>query len=221
MRLWHTLRFYTDLARDLLFRRSYDPRTFWEQRHQTHDFWAVGRRVYDEAGNQAWYGRLRDDWLVACQGLDWPTLRVCEIGCGTGYWTAVVRAQGGVTYTGIDIAANAVDWLRPRFPGYTFRAANVAEQPIGGPYDLIVMMHVDEHLVGPPFDAAMRHIREALAPGGRFFTTYKPTPVPSGLVYVEYHTAADFGRVFPADWITPCPNPHGGDPLLLIRKPEP
>ncbi|HYN06532.1 MAG TPA: class I SAM-dependent methyltransferase [Vicinamibacterales bacterium] len=222
MNLRHALRWYPALLKDLVLRklkRPYVPKDFWEQRHAAeHTFWTVGRRAFDEQGNTEWYGRLAHDLVAAFEArhLDLKQLAVYEIGAGTGYWTTLVRDLGCTRYQGTDIAESAIAWLRPKFPGYAFAVRDAAEEPIPGAWDVILMIHVDEHIHGPRFDATLRHIRAALASGGHFFTTYSATPKASGVNYVEYHGIIDYRRVFPADWITALPQPNGGDPLLCM-----
>lgn len=219
MNLWHKLRWHADLAKDLLFKPNYSPREFWERRHaQGHDFWTVGRRAFDEDGNLEWYENLAQDLVTEfrADGLDLNHLSVCEIGAGIGYWTKLVRELGCKRYLGIEIAEPAVQWLRPQFPNYDFAVADAAEEPLPGTWDVIVMMHVDEHIHGERFRSALRNIKTAMKPASRFFTTYRTEPTPSGLAYVEYHTRENFAEVFPTEWIKLVPRPHSGDPMLSI-----
>jgi 2-polyprenyl-3-methyl-5-hydroxy-6-metoxy-1,4-benzoquinol methylase len=219
MNLWHKLRWHADLAKDLLFKPNYSPREFWERRHaQGHDFWTVGRRAFDEDGNLEWYENLAQDLVTEfrADGLDLNHLSVCEIGAGIGYWTKLVRELGCKRYLGIEIAEPAVQWLRPQFPDYDFAVADAAEEPLPGTWDVIVMMHVDEHIHGERFRSALRNIKTAMKPASRFFTTYRTEPTPSGLAYVEYHTRENFAEVFPTEWIKLVPRPHSGDPMLSI-----
>jgi hypothetical protein len=219
MDLWHKLRWYSNLAKDLVVKPTYRPHEFWERRHaQGHDFWTVGRRAFDEEGNRAWYENLAQD-LVAefrAEALDLQHLSVCEIGAGIGYWTRLVGDLGCKRYLGIEIAESAVEWLRPQFPSYDFSVANIAEVPLPRKWDVIMMMHVDEHIHGENFLSALRHIKAAMTPTSRFFTTYRTEPTPSGLAYVEYHTQEDFATVFPPAWIQRVPQPNNGDALLSI-----
>ena len=111
MNLWHKLRWYAVLAKDLLVKPKYRPREFWEQRHaQGHNFWTVGRRSVDETANRAWYDNLAQDLVTEFRtdGLNLRRLSVCEIGAGIGYWTRLVRNLGCKRYLGIEIAEPAV-----------------------------------------------------------------------------------------------------------------
>lgn len=219
MNLWHKLRWYAELTKDLLFKPTYRPQEFWEQRHaEGHDFWTVGRRAFDEDGNREWYENLAKD-LVAefrADGLSLDRLAVCEIGAGIGYWTNLMRELGCKHYLGIEIAESAVQWLRQQFPNYEFAVADIAEKPLPDTWDVIIMMHVDEHIHGERFVAALQHIKSAMTPTSRFFTTYRTEPTPSGLAYVEYHTCEDFEAVFPPAWVKLVPQPNGGDAMLSI-----
>lgn len=219
MNLWHKLRWYFDLTKDLIIKPKYQPREFWEKRHaQGHDFWTVGRRAFDEDGNLAWYKNLAQDLVTefGADGLDLNKLSVCEIGAGIGYWTRLMRDHGCKNYLGVEIAEPAVKWLQPQFPDYNFIVADIAEVPLPDMRDVIVMMHVDEHIHGESFVSALQHIKAAMTPTSRFFTTYRTELTPSGLAYVEYHTRDDFAKVFPPEWIKLVPQPHNGDPMLSI-----
>ena len=219
MNLWHKIRWYADLIKDILVKPTYNPREFWERRHaEGHDFWTVGRRAYDEEGNLAWYKDLAQDLVTEfkADGLDMKNLAVCEIGAGIGYWTRLIQDLGCRRYLGIEIAEPAVEWLRPQFPNYEFAVADISQKPLPGTWDVIVMMHVDEHIHGENFLSALHHIKDAMTPTSRFFTTFRTEPTPSGLAYVEYHTEDDFAKVFPPAWIKRVPQPHNGDAMLSI-----
>lgn len=223
MSVLHALRWYPSLLSDILAKPDYRPAEFWENRHsKDHSFWTVGRRAFDTKGNEEWYARLAADLRAAFadEHLDLQKLSVYEIGAGTGYWTRLVQQLGCQTYQGTDIAESAAAWLRPQFPGYSFAARDAAVEPIPGQWDIILMMHVDEHVHGDRFVSMLRHIKAAMTPTSRFFTTYVQAAKPSGVTYVEYHTIEDYARVFPADWIRPLPQPNGGDPLLMISEAE-
>ncbi len=217
--LLHRLRWYADITKDLILRPRYRPQEFWERRHtEGHDFWTVGRRVFDEGGNEKWYRRLAEDLAAELEAdnLDLARLSVCEVGAGIGYWTRMVRDLGCKRYLGIEIAEAAVKWLRPQFPAYEFAVADVGEVPLPGTWDVILMIHVDEHIHGERFISALGHIKSAMMPTSRFFTTYRTEVTESGVRYVEYHTREDFAKVFPSSWIKVVPRPNGGDPMLSI-----
>ena len=219
MGVMHALRWYPSLLSDIIVKPPYRPAEFWENRHaKEHSFWTVGRRAFDARGNEEWYARLAADLrdALAAERLDLKALSVYEIGAGIGYWTRLVRDLGCLNYEGTDIAESAAAWLRPQFPGYVFAARDAAVDPIPGLWDVILMMHVDEHVHGERFVAMLRHIKAAMTPASRFFTTYAPVSKPSGVTYVEHHTREDYARVFPAEWIRPLPQPNGGDPMLVI-----
>ena len=219
MNLWHKLRWYADLIKDIIVKPNYNPREFWERRHaEGHDFWTVGRRAFDEKGNLEWYENLAQDLVTEFEadGLDLKHLSVCEIGAGIGYWTRLMQDLGCKRYLGVEIAEPAVEWLRPQFPEYEFAVADISQKPLPGNWDVIVMMHVDEHIHGENFLSAMRHIKRTMTPTSRFFTTFRTEPTPSGLAYVEYHTLDDFAKVFPRAWIKRVPQPHNGDAMLSV-----
>ena len=91
--------------------------------------------------------------------------RVLEVGAHTGFFSAQLRARG------CDVTALEVD------PRAAARAAAHADRVVvgdvqdaavrarvGGPFDVVLLMHVLEHLVDPW--AVLRAARDWLAPGG-------------------------------------------------------
>jgi SAM-dependent methyltransferase len=167
------IRWYAELARDIIFKPKYRPSDFWEKRHaEEHTFWTVGRRAFSEKDNAEWYGQLAKDLVAEFQadGLDLRNLSVLEIGTGIGYWTRLLRKQGCTRYIGVEIAQSAVDWLRTQFPDCEFALHDASQSLPSGPFNLVVMMHVDEHIHGENFLSAQRNIKAAMAPDARFFT---------------------------------------------------
>jgi len=117
----------------------------------------------------------RFDFLVGLIG-DRRYGRAVEIGCGSGCFTARLRALAERVQA-IDVAAAAIERARQR-PGQgagtvEFVVANCMEHDFhaGGPCDLIVLAETVYSLgwLYPLFDLGMfaLHLREALAPGGR------------------------------------------------------
>ncbi len=219
--LLHKVRWYAELARELLLKPQYRPKEFWERRHRTSDgFRAVGRRSRDEKENEHWYGQLEQDLLeeIRQQQFDLTQMSVLEIGPGIGYWTNVVRRLGCREYLGIEIASVAVQDLLIKFPEYRFQVGDVSQVPIQGKWDLFLMMHVDEHIHGENFIKALTAIKHAMKPTSSLLSTYHPGEKKSGEPHVEHHTEGDFAEVFPAEWISRAAYKFGNDPMLSISE---
>jgi 2-polyprenyl-6-hydroxyphenyl methylase / 3-demethylubiquinone-9 3-methyltransferase len=134
---------------------------------------------------KAYYDRLAPR-LVAVEGRNWhlqsrmalvletidrfaqPAGRVLDVGCGTGFLLERL-AERGFSGVGIDLSPESVDHARRRLAEIgaadRLRAeVGSAYEPPEGPFDLIALTDVLEHLEDPR--ACLRALRERLAPGG-------------------------------------------------------
>lgn len=134
---------------------------------------------------QAYYDRLAPR-LVAVESRNWhlqsrmalnletidqyatPGGRVLDIGCGTGFLLERL-AERGFSGTGIDLSPESVEHARRRLTeiGAADRLTAVvgsAYEPPEGPFDLIALTDVLEHLEDPR--ACLAALRAQLAPGG-------------------------------------------------------
>ncbi|MEO8812694.1 MAG: class I SAM-dependent methyltransferase [Caulobacteraceae bacterium] len=94
---------------------------------------------------------------------------ILEIGCATGELAAVARVRlSPARYEGIELSP-AGETARPRLDRLHTRTLPqlLASGDISGPFDLIVMSHVLEHLADPR--AELTAMKRVLAPGGAIF----------------------------------------------------
>jgi 2-polyprenyl-3-methyl-5-hydroxy-6-metoxy-1,4-benzoquinol methylase len=98
------------------------------------------------------------------------TIRVLDIGCGTGLLVNALQSAGFTAVRGIDTSAQQIETARSRGlpcqhvgPQWLEQTANA--QP--GSLDLICLMDVLEHIEVAQQMAFMRHIARLLAPGGQ------------------------------------------------------
>ena len=89
--------------------------------------------------------------------------RLLDIGSGKGRFLAAARGRGwdviGVEYASATAAAATAAYGIPVISG------DFLDAPIEGPFDVVTMWHVLEHLPDPP--AALRRVEGLLRPGGR------------------------------------------------------
>ena len=150
------------------------PQEFGEQRlSEQFDLRGTGETGLSLAYNKACY-RLRADVLTAALERACMTpngRRVLDVGCGTGFWTDYYVSRGA-HYTGVDIAQVSVDRLAERYNEQRFARADVSEGVPGGPYDLVNVFDVLYHITDDArWEAALRHLAAAVAPGGVLLVT--------------------------------------------------
>lgn len=124
--------------------------------------------------NQVWDAGLYDDRhsFVWKQGASLIELlapkegeRILDLGCGTGHLTASL-AESGATVVGLDSSADMLAQARSAFPRLEFVQADARAFSFVQPFDAVFSNAV-LHWVRPPEDA-IRCVRNALRPGGRF-----------------------------------------------------
>jgi SAM-dependent methyltransferase len=153
---------------------TYRPQEFWEQRlSEQFDLRGTGETGMSVAYNRACYELRREvlDRALAVAGVDPRGRSVLDVGCGTGFWTAYYLARGA-TYTGLDIAATSVDRLQRRYPGSRFVRSDVSEADIAEVFDIVNVFDVLYHVTDDArFEAALRRLAGAVAPGGLLLLT--------------------------------------------------
>jgi len=153
---------------------SYRPKEFWEQRlAEQFDLRGTGETGLSLDYNRACYA-LRAEVLtraLVSAGVSPLGARVLDVGCGTGFWTEYYAARGA-RYTGVDIAQVSVDRLAARYTAQRFLRADVSDGVPGGPYDLVNVFDVLYHVTDDArWQAALRHLAGAVAPGGLLLVT--------------------------------------------------
>lgn len=99
------------------------------------------------------------------QELQFPaSRRVLEVGCSYGLLLDYLREKGWRA-AGIDISKNAVGWARER--GLECYQASMDDFTPPGKYDLILLIHVLEHLPDP--GESLKRIKSWLSPGGMIY----------------------------------------------------
>jgi SAM-dependent methyltransferase len=74
-----------------------------------------------------------------------PSPRILDLGCGTGWLTAIL-GQFGPT-TGVDLSPLAIEQAKKRFPELEFLAGSLFDVPLPrGAFDIVVTCQVVEHV---------------------------------------------------------------------------
>lgn len=108
-------------------------------------------RIYDEE-----YAGFREDPVFAARVREAlrkdiepkvaPPARILDVGCGNGAFMRAAQ-EYGYTVEGVDISEEGVAYCREQ--GLQARAGNFLEMDFNGPYDVITMWDVVEHLKRP------------------------------------------------------------------------
>lgn len=122
--------------------------------------------------------------------------RILDVGCGTGRLLSLLRDVGEPTwaYCGIELDERAVEAARAR--GFDARRARVEQYEPDGPFDLIVLQQVIEHVADPL--GIMRTLASWLAPGG---VVVLETPNLGGWDYRLFRQRLWGGYHFPRHWV--------------------
>jgi acyl transferase domain-containing protein/acyl carrier protein/ubiquinone/menaquinone biosynthesis C-methylase UbiE len=134
-------------------------------------------RLYRDSTSARFYNRLIAELVgdAAQEASSGSTVRLLELGAGTGSTTtSILERLSGVrtTYCFTDISRMLLNEARSRFvrfPNVSYQMLNI-EKPLGdqefnlGGYDIVVAANVLHATVD--LRAALRHVRQLLAPGG-------------------------------------------------------
>ncbi len=94
-----------------------------------------------------------------------PETRILDAGCGDGFFLCVLRDLGFTEVLGIDVSERRVEDCRRK--GLAAEVRSVEETASLGPFDLVLLMDVLEHVPDP--GAALGACRSALRPGGQLY----------------------------------------------------
>ena len=143
---------------------------------------ASGNRRVEAALARA-FGEIRSR-----QAAGLPLNSALDVGCGIGWTTSRLAAAvgAGVRVTGVDISPENIRTARERFGGrgVAFAESDLTVPPEGGPWDLICMIDVYEHLPAQERAVYHRTLDACLADGGTLFLT---TPSPFHQAYLREH----------------------------------
>jgi SAM-dependent methyltransferase len=95
-----------------------------------------------------------------------PGDRILDVGCFTGELIHVLAERGADVY-GLELQAEAVAIANGRLPGRVYQADVFGTRFPAGPYDIVTMMGVIEHVTEPA--AFLKRANELLKPGGELF----------------------------------------------------
>jgi SAM-dependent methyltransferase len=122
--------------------------------------------------------------------------RVLDAGCGVGYGTAMLRADGALEVLGLDVSDDAIRYASSRYarPGVRFLREDLSAFSPDRRCDAVVSLATIEHLDAPA--AFVARVRSWIEPGGVFVASV-PTTLASDLNPYQRHdfTEKSFSRL--------------------------
>jgi 2-polyprenyl-3-methyl-5-hydroxy-6-metoxy-1,4-benzoquinol methylase len=163
---------------------DFNTREYWEQRLAEHDGLAgVGWLGLGESFNRWMYAVRAKSFAWAVRRAAGPrtsSLRVLDVGSGTGFYVDRWVELGARSVTGTDLTEVAVQRLRTRRPGLEVRQMDITatELPADlGPFDAVSAMDVLFHIVDEEaYARAVHNLAALLGPGGLLFLSENLVP---------------------------------------------
>lgn len=204
-------------------KQGYDAEKYWRDRFFRHGLalTGVGDEGLSEADNREMYRIAGEAFLVECRrkNIDFSRASVLEIGCGNGFYTELLAAQGVRQYLGLDITDMFFSELRKKHPGFEFAKNDITQDPLDGEFDLVIMIDVIEHITqADKLQTAFETIKHHLAKGGVFLVAPAPARGKKSLFYVRFWSREEIAKHFSGFEIAP-PIPFRYNHMLAIRKP--
>jgi SAM-dependent methyltransferase len=139
-----------------------DAAAFWEQLlARSVDLEGVGHGGFGPRYNEFLYRAKARAFRAALarNSLSLAGASVADIGCGTGFFSALAKNEGCAQLVGIDISSTAVARLNEHFPEFEFLQADIAEPGADareklGRFDVVLCFDVIYHVVAPERFAA-------------------------------------------------------------------
>lgn len=153
---------------------TYRPKDFWDARlNEQFDLRGTGETGLSLAYNKACYALRRSALERALReaGVESSGSRVLDVGCGTGFFTALYLSWGA-RVTGLDIAPTSIERLGQRYPEAEFLLGDVSEVPLDQRYDIVNAFDVLYHITDDDrWETAVRHLARAVNSNGLMLLT--------------------------------------------------
>lgn len=203
---------------------NYDTARYWHDRFSRYSLSlkGAGDEGLSEEENEKMYKEAAKVFTDLCrqESVNFQSVRVLEIGCGTGFYTQLLHNLGVKSYIGIDITDVLFPKLEKKFPQFKFIRRDITSDKIGGKFDLIIMIDVIHHIVEKSkFSYAMENVKNCLLANGVFIVSPIMEANKKHLFYVRFWSLEDIRQEFPG-FIFSKLVPFRHNHLLIIKKQE-
>jgi 2-polyprenyl-3-methyl-5-hydroxy-6-metoxy-1,4-benzoquinol methylase len=183
-------------------RKNYKADQYWKDRFAKYgtSILGAGDEGLSESENQKMYAKAGQVFLELCasQNIDIKNCDALEIGCGTGFYTAILASEGVRSYRAADITDVLFAEHQNKFPDFVFDKIDVSAEELNGQYDLIIMIDVIQHITEPAkFRKAMDNVYRCLKPNGHFILTPIESETKKLFFYLACWTLEDILKSFP------------------------
>jgi SAM-dependent methyltransferase len=156
--------------------------------------------------------------LVKKLELDFANISVMDIGCGTGFYTDILKRLGVKKYTGLDITDTLFAKHKENFADYEFVKKDITTEKVEGKYDLIIMIEVLEHIVNDnKLSFAMENVKNCLTDDGVFIISSIWDKGKKHMFYVRRWTLDEIKQRFEGYTFSE-PLPFRSANIITIRK---
>ena len=155
---------------------TFDASAYWRDRVVSGaDLGVVGHRSMGPIYNGQIYERrleVLDAMLLRHTNKPAEELRVLDIGCGSGFYTACWAERRVRDYLGVDISLDTIKHLSSLYPNYQFLQADMTESSIAEfselpPFDVVSIFDVFYHIINDErFGNAVGHVASLTAESG-------------------------------------------------------
>jgi len=201
---------------------DYDAARYWHDRFSKYGLSlnGAGNAGLSEEENEKMYAEAAKVFIDLCrrEGVDFQSVSVLEIGCGTGFYTQVFHNLGVKSYVGVDITDVLFSELGKKFPQFRFIRKDITSDKVEGKFDLIVMIDVIEHIVNESkFSLAMENVKNCLLANGIFVVSPIMDVSKRHLFYIRSWSLEDIKQRF-SGYIFGELVPFRHNHILIVKK---
>lgn len=163
-------------------KRTYNPKEYWSKHlEENFSLEGVGFTQFGGSYNKYLYKMRKKvlERVTSKYKIDVPSMRILNIGCGSGFYVDIWQRKGVTYLTGIDITAISARKLSAKYPNFDFYEADITSPALINTFplnqrkfDVITAFDVLFHIVDDnKFEQAIKDISMLCSEDGLIFIT--------------------------------------------------